>query len=315
MYLYAKFVVTMYKRIILSLWTVIGILFAVGCSDYEPMDEFESGKVSDFIKSDFYQRYSKDVDVTEAFTYYDNSTRISFIDSDGLPCTAIYQGFEWVFTQKNYEKDDFAFLNQLPQNVARAYIRAGIDNEDYQIDDAYVIEVSRNGFDNKFYEFEFTAPYSNNEITIEHFYFHLLIDEKGELIDVLNSNVNPSIWWYNMNDCVSYVNHRYPEAELLAAYNDAGDNVLYINDKGIQKKVRFRQSNKDQIWSETSYRLDNDIELPESVRIGYEKYRTEHPDFIYDEVYHIERKDGIFYGLTMNVMSHNVFEETVYFKI
>lgn len=305
----------MYKRIILSLWTAIGILFTAGCDNYELMDEFESGKVSDFIKSDFYQRYSEEVDVTKAFTYYDNTTRISFIDTDGLPCTAIYQGFDWVFTQKEYEKDNFAFLDQLPQNVARAYIRTGIDNEDYQTDDAYVIEVSRNGFDRKFYEFEFSAPYSNKGITIEHYCFHILIDENGELIDVLNSSVNQSIWWFNMNECVAFVNHRYPEAELLAAYNDSGDNILYIKDKGIQKTVRFRQSSQDQIWKETSYKLNDDFELPENVMNEYIKYKSEHPDFEYSEVYKIERKDGIYYGLRMLVMKDNVISETVYFKV
>ena len=305
----------MYKRIILSLWTVIGILFTAGCGNYEPMDEFESGKVSDFIKSDFYQRYSEEVDVTKAFTYYDNTTRISFIDTDGLPCTAIYQGFEWMFTQKDYDTDNYSFLTQLPQAVARAYIRTGIDNEDYQNDNAYVIEVSRNGFDQKVYEFDFTAPYSNKGLSIEHYSFHILINEEGELIDVLNCGVNRSIWWYDMKGCASFVNHRYPEATLLAAVNDAGDNVLYINDKGIQKIVRFRQSSQDQIWKETSYRLDDDCELPENVMTEYAKYRSEHPDFEYSEVYKIERKDGDYYGLTMHVMKGNVISETVYFKV
>ena len=304
----------MSKRTILSILTFLAILTTVGCNNYEPMDEFESGNVSDFIKADFYQRYSDRVVVQEAFTMYDNSTRISFIDTDGLPCTAIYKGFDWMFTQKEYDTDNYAFLTQLPQNVARAYIRTGIDNDDYQTDNAYVIEVSRNGFDRKVYEFEFTAPYSNKGISIEHYSYHILINEDGELIDVLHCGVNRSIWWYDMNDCVSFVNHRYPEAELLAAYNDAGSNVIYINDKGIQKTVRFRQSSQDQIWDETSYRLEDDFELPENVITEYTKYKSEHPGFQHNEVYLIERKDGIYYGVKMLVMKDNVFAETVFFK-
>ena len=289
------------------------ILAALSCSkDDGELDIFASNEVCQTVKHDFYRRYSQDVEITRAARYAEGDmTQIEFVDTDGLKCTAIYKEHTWMMTQKEYCKDGLAFLGQLPANIARAYIRTGIDGEDYDDDNSYVIEVSRNGADRKVYEFEFYAPYSEGDLEYENYDCHVLVGEDGELIDVLHSGINRSIWWYDMSDAISSVRNKYPDALILAAINDSGTNTLYIKDRGILKTVKTDHDDK---WKETSYRLADNFELPENVRAEYLAYKSENPTFEYSEIYSIERKDGLYYGLTMLVFKNDVVSRTIYIK-
>ncbi len=296
-------------------YAAIVILAAPSCGKQEPWDEFKIGNVPESIKTDFYRRYSDSVIVKEANTSTDNTSRIVFTDTDGLPCTAIYKGTDWVFSQKEYDKDNFLFLNQLPRKIARAYIRAGIDGEEYDNDNSYVIEVSRRGFDQKAYEFVFTVAREDATYSVVHQEYSILVSADGDILDVQGSHQNRSIWWYDMDGCADFVRGRYPNAVIQAGINDCGDNVLYINDGGTRKKVWFDQiSSNTQEWKETVHRLADDFRLPESVMEQYAEYRSWHPDFRYSEIYYVERNNGIFYGLKMLVNRGCVISETVYFK-
>lgn len=299
----------MIKRISLLLCLSVSLLATAGCGNYEPWDEFEAGNVSESVKSDFYRRYSDDVIVKEAMDY-GNTSRIEFIDTDGLPCTAIYKGEYWVFTWKEYSKDNFLFLSQLPKKVARGYIRGGIDDEDYTSDNSYVIEVSRSGFDQKYYEFHCAAPYVNGNLQYIHD-CHVLIGENGEVIDVQHTSTNPSTWFYDMDEAVTSVRTKYPGAIVIGAVNEGGRNVVYIKDEGISKRVLLGNDNR---WIETVIKLGKWFKLPDNVMNEYARYKSEHPDFEYSEVYKVERKDGIYYGLKMMVLKGSQIYLTVYFK-
>ena len=86
--------------------------------------------------------------------------------------------------------------------------------------------------------------------------------------------------------------------------------IAYIKDKGVLKTVRFDYRGSDeQTWSATIYRLEDYDKLPDTVLDEYAKYRVYHPDFNYSEVYRVETKDGIYYGLKSATTSL-----TVYFK-
>ena len=299
----------MIKKVILLIFVAVSILTTAGCDEYEPWDKFEAGNVSESVKSDFYRRYSDDVIVKEAMDY-GKTSRIEFIDTDGLPCVAIYKGEEWMFTWKEYSKDNFLFLSQLPKKIARGYIRAGIDNEDYTSDNSYVIEVSRNGFDQKYYEFHCAAPYVNGNL--QYIYdCHVLIAENGEVIDVLHTRTNPSTLFYDMDEAVTSVRVKYPGAIVIGAVNEGGRNVVYIEDEGIFKRVLLGNDNR---WNETVIKLDKWFKLPDNVMDEYARYKSEHPDFEYSEVYKVERKDGIYYGLKMMVLKGSQIYLTVYIK-
>lgn len=298
------------KRIILLICVVISILATTGCDKYEPWDEFEAGNVSESIKSDFYRRYSDDVIVKKAMDY-GKTSRIEFVDTDGLPCTAIYKGEYWMFTWKEYSKDNFLFLSQLPKKIARGYIRAGIDDEDYTDNSSYVIEVSRSGFDQKYYEFHCAAPYVNGNLQYIDQNCHVLIGEDGEVIDVLHTGPNPSTWFHDMDEEVTSVRAKYPGAVVIGAVNEGGRNVIYIKDEGIFKRVLLDSMNR---WNETVSRLGKWFRLPDNVMDEYARYKSEHPDFEYSEVYMVERKDGIYYGLKMMVLKGSQIYLTVYFK-
>lgn len=299
----------MTKRLIHFTYVVVMLIITSACDKYEPdWDIFEAYGVAEEIKTDFYERYSEDVKVTNAVTSY-NMSQVEFVDTDGLKCTAVYKGHTWMMTQKEYDKNGFAFLKQLPERIAKAYLGARFSKEYYGLDQSYVIEVTRRGFDKKAYEFKFVVFDENETSVLAYREYSVLIDEDGELLDVM-PRTNSSIWWYDMSSCVDFVRQKYPEATILAGINDSSDNVLYIKDKGVLKTVRFDYRGSDeQTWSATIYRLEDYDKLPDTVLDEYAKYRVYHPDFNYSEVYRVETKDGIYYGLKSATTS-----QTVYFK-
>lgn len=300
----------MIKRIIHFVCAAIMLIITSACEKYEPdRDIFEAYGVDEAIKTDFYERYSKDVKVTDAVTLY-NKSQVEFVDTDGLKCTAVYKGHTWMMTQKEYDKNGFAFLKQLPERIAKAYLGAGFSKEFYEWDRSYVIEVARRGFDKKVYEFQFVVFDENETSKLAYREYSVLIDEDGELLGVLQSHSNRSIWWYDMDSCVDFVRQKYPEATILAGINDSGDNVLYIKDNGILKMVWFDNRGSDgQTWRATVYRLEDYARLPDEVLAEYARYKACHLDFNYSEVYRVETKDGIYYGLKSATTSL-----TVYFK-
>ncbi len=300
---------TMTKRLIHFTYIVVMLIITSACDKYEPdWDIFEAYGVAEEIKTDFYERYSEDVKVTNAVTSY-NMSQVEFVDTDGLKCTAVYKGHTWMMTQKEYDKNGFAFLKQLPKRIAKAYLGAGFSKEYYGWDQSYVIEVARRGFDKKAYEFKFVVLDENETSVLAYREYSVLIDEDGELLDVM-PRTNRSIWWYDMSSCVDFVRQKSPEATILAGINDSSDNVLYIKDNGILITVRFDNRGSDeQIWSATIYRLEDYDKLPDTVLDEYARYKACHPDFNYSEVYRIETKDGIYY-----VLKNPTTSLTVYFK-
>lgn len=258
-------------RLIHPICVAVMLIIASACEKYEPdWDIFEAYGVAEEIKADFYERYSEDVKVTSAVTSY-NKSQVEFVDTDGLKCTAVYKGHTWMMTQKEFNKNGFAFLKQLPERIAKAYIRAGASKEFYEWDQSYVIEVTRRGFDKKAYEFCFVVFDENETSVLAYRNYSVLIDGDGELLDVL-SRTNRSIWWYDMSSCVDFVRQKYPEATILAGINDSSDNVLYIKDKGVLKTVRFDYRGSDeQAWSATIYRLEDYDKLPDTVLDEYAK--------------------------------------------
>lgn len=309
---------TMRKSYIHLIAAAVAIFTAVACEEYEEPDEFELEGVSERVKEDFYGRYSDQVQVTDVWgADEDSCIRIYFTDVDGLPCVAIYKGRDWMMTRKEYEKEDFEFLSQVPHHIARAYIRAGFDNEEYDSDPTYVAEIARRGFDRKVFEFNFTIPYEDGKQPdgtprVVHKIYTVLLDDSGALIDTLRCRPNDATCFYDLNGHVDFIKREYPGSEIIAMINDGGDDILYIRDNGIRKTVSFDNDFYDGLtWDETVYRLADDFELPEDVKAEYARYQIDHPDFKYSEVYHVERKDGFYYGLTM---VGNGCSTTVYFK-
>ena len=179
-------------RLIHPICVAVMLIIASACEKYEPdWDIFEAYGVAEEIKTDFYERYSEDVKVTSAVTSY-NKSQVEFVDTDGLKCTAVYKGHTWMMTQKEFNKNGFAFLKQLPERIAKAYLRAGVSKEFYEWGQSYVIEVTRRGFDKKAYEFQFVVFDENEFPKLAYREYFVLIDEDGELLDI-RSRHNRSI--------------------------------------------------------------------------------------------------------------------------
>ena len=236
-------------------------------------------------------------------------TDIKFIDRDGLEGKAIYCGGTWMVTEKKYDTGNFLYM--IPRKVARAYIGTGVEYEDYCSDNYYVVEISRNGIDRKQYEFLFDAPYSDGTEYLENLVHHIVIDEDGTLLTCSHHSFNRSIWWHDMRTSIGCVRARYPEATLLGAVNDCGNNTLFIRDGGILKKVVTHDRGFGFEWQETTYSLDMDTPLPASVVAEKESYEKAHPGQKFFALSSVERPHGLFYGLTFGEELNNT---TIYSK-
>lgn len=255
-----------------------------------------SYRYPDAIVTDAYQRNNYD---------YNEVTGIVFTDKEGLTNTAIYSNGEWALTEKKFDVNDF--LSRLPRNVLRAYLRTGIEDEEFWgPNNHYVIELSRSGLDNKQYEFCCVAPYSDGKEFSEHLEFDIVIADDGTLLTCSHHPFNRSVWWYDMSSSIEIVRNKYKKAPILGAVNDFGHNELFIRDNGIIKTVILENTEYGFDWSKTTYPLDINTNLPAHVLAEKQAYEEKHPEDSFYALSYSDTKDGSFYGLTYGSELNNM---------
>lgn len=293
-----------YSCIILCFVSLLGFN---GCSE-ERIAPWDNTRISQVLLDDFYSR-NPGATITETSLWsQDNRMDIAFTDPEGIPGIEIYDGGTWLMTQKEYDKHDF--MNQIPFSIAMAYLEASPGNEEYDSDNSYVVEISRNGIDGKQYEFCFTSPYKDGKHSFEHLSYHIVISEDGTLLNRLN-HCNRSIWWSDMRQSISIVNEKYPSSKILGAVNDGHGNLFFIQDEGLTKKVWVRDLG-DWEWEKTVYRLPDETPLPESAKAMAEEYSSAHKDIPLSAILHVEDRWGEYIGFQFGDDLENT---TIYSKI
>ena len=247
------------------------------------------------ILTDFKTRFPS-ADIVDISNWSDGKTDICFTDADGLDGVAVYLDGIWMITEKTFNTDEFLYT--IPRKVARTYIGTGIENEDYNSDNFYVIEVSRNGLDKKQYEFNCVAPFVDGTEEIDNLQYDIVIDEDGTLLTCSHSCFNRSIWWYDIRSSIDCVRKKYGDVPILGAVNDAGSNVLFIRDKGIIKTVTMKDRGYGFEWVDTRYPLNINTVLPASVLADKDEFEASHPGEGFYSLSFVERPEGLFYGLT-----------------
>lgn len=279
-------------------------LFVTNACDKE-WDNLDSNQLDSEILRDFNYR-NPDAKISKTSPYdFNHTAYINFTDKNGFSSTAVYFNGVWSLTQKEYDKN--GFLLQLPRKVARAFIGTGVENEDFSNDNSYAVEISRNNFPLKQYEFHFTTPSDDGSNLVN----DIVIDENGDLLTFGHGGYNRSIWWYDMESSVECVFNKYPSADLLGTVNFGGNLLFFISDNGIQKTVTIHHS-YDWGWMETRYKLDDLTTLPDVVLSWYTDYHSQHPDERYSAVYYIENKSGEYYGLRFGDSLNN---ETFFIQV
>lgn len=283
------------KKIDLLICAFATLLF-FSCEKEAPYTRDPFQTLSQEVAYDFNNRYP-DVTVTDAHQWNSvkNVTEIVFIDKEGLTNKAMYNNGKWSVTEKMY---DVNFIYGMPRKILNAYLGTGIEDEEYLSDNDYVIEFSRNGLDNKQYEFHCSAPYSDGKEAYKHLIYDIVIADDGTLLTCSHSSFNRSVAWYDMSSSIYLVRAMYKNASLLGAVNDAGNNELFIRDNDIIKTITLRDFGNGFEWMGTSYPLDINTTLPAHVIIEKQAYEAEHPDDTFYALSHRETKDGSFYGLT-----------------
>lgn len=296
------------KSIFLKITLAVTLLGIYSC-DRESNDPINNNLPAN-IELDFYSRYPG-TDITEFTQWNDkNSTFIHFTDTNGLSSTAIYLYNDWVLTQKEFDKENFLF--QLPRKIARAYIGTGVDNENFSNPNSYVIEITRSEIDYKQYEFYFTTTYKDDVYSFNNLANNIVIDENGNLLTHNHSQLNRSVWWYDIGESIQCVRTKYPYATLLGSVNEGGNNVFFILDNKIQKTVTTRRNYNNWEWEQTKYKLDTNTIIPDTVIADMEAYEAKHPDSKFYALYYIENKYGSFYGL---MFGDEFYSTTIHSKV
>ena len=289
----------MMKRTIFNLLAcALAALLIMSCGKETPVPVKPA--VDEMVEWDFHSRYP-DATISDCWEIEEDGSTVAkfdFIDGDGNKCFAVYKDGMWMITEKTYDVDNFLYA--IPRKVARTYIGTGIENEVYHRDSDwyYVHEIARSGIVKKQYEFLCTAPFDDGYDTAENLVYDIVIDEDGTLLTCTHDIYNPSIWWYDITTSLNAVRSKYPAATVLGAVNDAGNNVLFIRDDGIVKTVTTKNRGYGFVWTQTSYPLDINTPLPDSVLADKEKYASAHPDKPFYALSSVEFPEGSFYGLT-----------------
>lgn len=263
-------------------------------SDNDAIDSGEN--LPAYIEKDLYSRYP-DASISNFSSYADdNTTRISFDENDGIESTAIYLNGTWLITQKEYNPENFIF--DIPRKVIRTYLRTGVSEEEFLTDAHYVVEISRNGFDQKQYEFHFTTPFITKLGVESHLMHNIIISEDGTLLAFDHSGLyNRSIWWYDIRDSRQCVTERYPSSSIIGVVNEGGSNIFYIKDNGSIKKVTTRMKFSGFEWVETQHQLDLNNSIPEYVESSKKKYEAQNPDKPFFQAFFVENANGNYYRL------------------
>lgn len=250
------------------------------------------------ITQDFITRYPR-ANVLETGQWQRDShtiTEISFIDRYQFENRVIYQDNQWMLTEKSYDIE--RFKSTIPFKVLTTFLDTGIYDERFS-DNDFVIEVSRNGMDQKQYEIHCSAGFVDEPVkkAYDSWQHHIVIAEDGTLLSCQHSSYNSTFAWFDMSESIALARDKYADAEFLGAVNDAGSNVLFIRDNGILKAVTIHRTWTYE-WKDTRYPLSLDTPLPASVMDKKAEYESEHPDSKMFALYHVDSPEGTFYGLT-----------------
>lgn len=263
--------------------------------DNSTMDIIAERTLPTEVETDFHLRYPY-ASINDFWDYSDdNLTRISFEGCDGMPGTAIYLKGVWMVTERAYDEE--TFRKDIPWNVRQTYLRTGVTDEEFLSDGDCIVEIARNGFDQKQYEFHFTTPSVDAMGRVTHLCQNIIISEDGTLLAFDHFPYNRSIRWYDFSDPYNCVAERYPSATFIGAAYPAKNNIFYIKDDGILKSVTTREGRNGHEWQETEYRLAIDTNLPESVELRRKAYEAQHPDLPFYYLSYVENARGEFYRL------------------
>ena len=254
--------------------------------------------LSEGISKDFNSRYPR-VKILDSSQWQSDShtiTEISFVDRDRFENKAIYQDDQWMLTSKTYDVE--SYMSTLPLRILMTFLDAGIHDEHFS-DNDYIIEVARNGMDQKQYEIHCSAPYLDvpAQQAYDSWQYHIVIAEDGTLLSCHHSSYNSTISWFDMSASTALIRDKYGDAEFLGAVNDAGSNVFFIRDDNILKTVTTHKTWTYE-WKDTRYPLPIYTPLPASAMDAKTAYEAENPGARMFALYFIDSPEGTFYGLT-----------------
>lgn len=240
-------------------------------------DKPKEDVVPESVYADFNRRYpsSEGYEMSSSIHIKDGTSRIVFVDRQGLQYTAVYCNDEWYLTQKEYDKTDF--LKQLPPDIAEAYSKLGVRDPIYFDENHFVLQTTKRSGSPTQYDFHFSA----DRIADNQYYYnldhHIVLGQTGELMTVEYGYYENFDWWRNIDSSIKYVIDTFPKAYILRVVHYDGVSVFFLSDDNVSRRITIGYYDEWE-WEETLTILDPDTELPDYVIQEYLKYRSEHPE-------------------------------------
>ena len=276
-------------KIVKILLCTLVALTAFACTKDEP----ENAMLPQEIRQDFNTRYpgAKVRETQDRTDSGVNYTDVFFIDKDRCENMAVYQGETWLMTQKTYDigPNGWDIKRVAPKVVADVLAESDLSGYGTKVVYHYLVEITRDGMDQKQYEVLCNAPY----VYYRSYTYHFIIAEDGTLLSVYE-RYGDSIEYGDMRMPIAFVRDKYQHAKLIGAAKDAEGCVLFIRQGGYLKTVKFKNNLwGDLEWAETTRELPLDTALPSYVEEVKESVLT--PALF--KIYYVERPDGQYYQL------------------
>lgn len=244
--------------------------------------------MNETLKRDFAQRFNRANVIEYTDFLSDNTQHVDFTLGDGINGIAVYKQYQWQLTILSY-KD----WHQLPSPVSTQFAKTPYTHAEFW----GISQITRNGISQPYYEIQFVYPYKQHDRMAHTLY----MDAYGNQLGINFRFPNPQLGYNKLSeDALDFIKQKYPQAEILIFFNEAGKDKYYIKDHLQVRLVVFTTHTywTDRLvekitWEGTETEQPIDTKLPEKVVEQLKVY----PDFHYTKVTHVASPNGNAYRL------------------
>ena len=281
----------MKQRVVLFLTLSLFIFFG-SCSSDDDSQPATKDEMTETIQNDIDSRFPLH-DLKYTWKYTDGLLSINLLDENGYEAELLYKNNEF---QAEYKR--IADLKDLPEKVQSAFASLSVEG----IHDLKIYKTERSYIKYNLYTFKFLQTTSK----ITNLVYNIFINDDGTILYSINRDINDAIMLYpNYMKAFDYVAKKYTGAVVRCQLNDAGSELLIINQDNYLKFVSFDyDKDKDSVsWKETRYELPADYKVSTKV---LESLKKADPEFTYTNIERVEKPDENFFLFSNNTIKSGV---------
>ena len=269
--------------------TVVAIALVISSCNSETDIPENTHNLPEAVTRDFRNRCG-DTTIDDVYTGNDSyrhtdqqETFIFSSDKAGNEYVVVYLNNVWNRTIKTLPA-----IDQLPYKVLQRLLQENPEARKNEF--CEIKEMSQTCINDKYY----ILCYLQDTPTEKNLVHTLVIGSDGTILKSCKYMLNLPVNARPLSTDIDWISKRYSGAVTLGYVNDLGsDNYLVIHN-GVLKSVlfKFKTSNIDTKWEETTYALPKGATVPNNI---LESLHTTHAGFTYTEVMCVENPSGNYY--------------------